>query len=41
VGSTSGTGSATLNLTNLAAGNYTVVVVPDYAAAATMQVTIQ
>jgi RNase P/RNase MRP subunit p29 len=40
VGNISGTGSATLNLTNLAAGTYTVVVVPSYAATATMQVTL-
>jgi hypothetical protein len=41
VGSASGTSNATANLTNLAAGTYTVVIVPDYAASATMQVKIQ
>jgi YD repeat-containing protein len=38
VGSVSGTGSVTLNLASLAAGTYSVVIVPSYGASATMQV---
>jgi hypothetical protein len=41
VGSTTGTGSATVNLVNLAAGTYKVVITPYYGVSATMQVKIQ
>jgi large repetitive protein len=40
VGSVSGTTSATVNLANLAAGTYSVFIVPAYGASATMQVTL-
>src|SRR6185312_2078878 len=40
VGSTTGTGSAAVNLVNLAAGTYKVVVIPNYGVSATMQVTL-
>jgi RNase P/RNase MRP subunit p29 len=40
VGTISGTTSATVNLTNLAAGTYSVFIVPAYGASATMQVTL-
>jgi RNase P/RNase MRP subunit p29 len=40
VGNASGTGSTTANLTNLAAGTYSVLIVPAYGASATMQVTL-
>jgi YD repeat-containing protein len=40
VGSTSGTGDVTVNLPGLAAGTYTVVIVPSYGASATMSVTL-
>jgi len=40
VGSVTGVGSATVNLTNLAAGTYSVLIAPYYGASATMQVTV-
>ena len=40
VGSASGTGNATANLINLAAGTYSVLIVPAYGSSATMQVTL-
>jgi hypothetical protein len=40
VGSATGTGSVTVNLTDLAAGTYSVLLVPSYGASATMQVTL-
>jgi len=41
VASTSGTTQATLNLTNLVAGTYSVLIVPQLAATATLHVQIQ
>jgi YD repeat-containing protein len=41
VGVLSGTSSATLNLTNLAAGTYSVLIAPQLGATATLQVTAQ
>jgi hypothetical protein len=40
VGSATGTSSATVNLPSLAAGTYSVLVVPSYGASATLQVTL-
>jgi len=40
VGTNAGTGSATVNLPNLATGTYSVLAVPAYGASATMQVTL-
>jgi len=41
VSSTSSTTQATLNLTNLAAGTYSVLILPQYAATASLQLQIQ
>jgi large repetitive protein len=40
IGSVTGVGNATVNLTNLAAGTYSVLIAPYYGASATMQVTV-
>jgi large repetitive protein len=40
VASASGVGNATVNLTNLAAGTYSVMIAPSYGGSATMQVTV-